>query len=431
MENSLKYLLLLDPRREVLNLQETALSCFYGGNVLSATAVSEGESILLSKGRPEMIIADVSFLNSLTLKNLNIPIIGTIQNPHNENNLAKNPMATAVVEKPLTAQSISYLVKSLTSIPFKIHSHIPISIESLLKLQISSLDLFLKLSETNFVKVFHRGEVFQESDASQLRDKGVHALYIKSEDSKELLNLLEKVLTNPHEDEDFELILDDLILFEKIAKCLCWTPDVIISAQKSVTQAVKILSSNKNVLSVLKRRLQGPSTPYSKHVSMLAFLTCALGSSIEWIGESGQVKLVLAALIHDASIDDQFYNNIKEWDRRAKDPNDKTPETIKYRMHPFESAKLLNSVDSILPDVDQIILLHHETKDGSGFPRSMDANRIGQLPALFIIVENLMEFIDNGDNIEASITDFIVWGTSNYNSGHFKKVFNAIEEGLK
>ncbi len=100
-------------------------------------------------------------------------------------------------------------------------------------------------------------------------------------------------------------------------------------------------------------------------------------------------------------------------------------------MHPFEASKIVNSLDTISSDVDQIILQHHEIKDGSGFPRSMDASRIGQLPALFIIVEDLVEFIDNGDNIETSITDFIMWGREYYDAGHFKKLFASFEEKLK
>ena len=100
-------------------------------------------------------------------------------------------------------------------------------------------------------------------------------------------------------------------------------------------------------------------------------------------------------------------------------------------MHPFEASKLVRTLDAFAPDVDQIILQHHEAKDGRGFPRALDSGRIGHLPALFIIVEDLVEFIDNGDNIETSITDFITWGRAYYDSGHFKKVFTAFEEKLK
>ena len=48
-----KYLLLVDPREEVLILQETALSCFYGGEVLSLKDSSSVADLLRENGSPE------------------------------------------------------------------------------------------------------------------------------------------------------------------------------------------------------------------------------------------------------------------------------------------------------------------------------------------------------------------------------------------
>jgi hypothetical protein len=82
-------------------------------------------------------------------------------------------------------------------------------------------------------------------------------------------------------------------------------------------------------------------------------------------------------------------------------------------------------------DVDQIILQHHEVKNGTGFPRGIDSKYIGLLPALFIIVEDLMDFIDRGDDIEKNMKDFIQWGQEHYDTGHFKKLFNAMAGSFK
>lgn len=432
MKASPKYLLLLDPKQEVLTLQEAALSCFYSGEVVSFTEPSRALEIFQSKGSPEMIIIDSNIIPDFSTGNLTMPIIATSFAPINEQLLTKYPSVTAVIEKPLSAHSFTYLIKSLTNLPIKTPSHIPVSIDLLLRLGIGSFDLYLKLSETNFVKILHKGEHFFENDAKRLAEKGIQELFIKMDDSNALMHILEKDMSSELvQSSDFNLVLENIEAFERVAKFMKWSPAVLVSAEKSVTQAVKILSKNQNVMNVLKRRLKQSSSPYARHIGLLTYLCCAVGSSIGWIGESGQVKLALAALIHDVAVDDECYLEIKNWDRRAADPADKTPETLKYRMHPFEASKIVNSLDTISSDVDQIILQHHEMKDGSGFPRSMDSSRIGQLPALFIIVEDLVEFIDNGDNIETSITDFIMWGREYYDAGHFKKLFAAFEEKLK
>jgi response regulator RpfG family c-di-GMP phosphodiesterase len=139
----------------------------------------------------------------------------------------------------------------------------------------------------------------------------------------------------------------------------------------------------------------------------------------------------MACLLHDLAVDESYYDDIKSWNKRASNLRDRTPETIKYRLHPIESAKLIQKLDFLPPDIEQILLQHHEKKDGSGFPRSLTHNRIGQLSAFFMIIEELVEFIGEGENLETSLADFKMWGDSHYDSGHFKKLYGMIREKLR
>jgi hypothetical protein len=142
------------------------------------------------------------------------------------------------------------------------------------------------------------------------------------------------------------------------------------------------------------------------------------------------MKLAMASLIHDFSIDDRFYDDVESWNKNALNMKDKSPETIRYRMHPNEGAKFAQSLKVIPPDVDQIILHHHEKKDGTGFPRALTSSRIPPLSTLFIIVEDLVNCINRGEHLETSIKDFLVWGEYYYDQGHFKKIFDLIKQKL-
>jgi response regulator RpfG family c-di-GMP phosphodiesterase len=142
------------------------------------------------------------------------------------------------------------------------------------------------------------------------------------------------------------------------------------------------------------------------------------------------MKLAMASLLHDLAVDNSFYDDIDNWNKKASNFKDKSPEVIKYRMHPLDAVNMLEDLNSLPPDVDQIILQHHELKDGTGFPRSLSSNRIGHLSSVFIIVEDLIEFINRGEDLETAIKDFLVWGEYYYDQGHFKKVFDTIKEKL-
>lgn len=431
----------MDPVEEILALQETALNCFYSGEVMSMRGPQQIVDLLKQKGHPELIIADSEFVsdpdsqlfNSLKKNKVLAPIIATAGVPGIEAALRSSPSITAVISKPISAAHFSDVIKSITSGPLLTPEFVPVKTSLLLKLGAGLFDLYLKLSDKNFVKILHRGEAFFDSDEKKLADKGIFELFIKVEDSSAFLTYLEKELTviTVNSSENINLAIDNLEAFEKIAKCLKWTPEIVSQAQRTVEQAVKIISKNEKVVSLIRKKLSKKGSDYSHHVGLLSYLVCAFSSSLGWIGESAQTKLALAALMHDLSVDDSCYNDIAAWNKRAKDAGDKSPETIKYRMHPFEASKLIQSFETIPQDIDQIILQHHEAKDGSGFPRGLDHGRIGQLPALFIMTETLVDFIGNGDNLETSVTDFIMWGESHYDGGHFKKIFQAFKEHLK
>lgn len=431
----------MDPNPEILNLQETALSCFYGGEIFAFEDSLRGLEIIQKRGTPEMIIMDHRnlteedslFYRHLDVEKFSTPLIVCSEDSSQDKFMSFYPLVTALIEKPMSVSSFTYLVKSISTLQSLQPTHVPIKIPTLLRLGMGHFDLYLKLSDKNFVKIIHKGEPFFDSDANKLLAKGIKELFIRHEDSKEFLKFLEKEINVENGDtvDGISFAIENVESIEQIAKAMNWSPSVLVAAQKSVSQAVKILSKNDNIVSVLKRRLANPTSAYSRHVGLLTYMVCAFGSSIGWIGESGQVKLAMAALLHDVAVDESIYENLREWDRKATNTSDKSPETIRYRMHPFEASKLVKTLDSFSPDVDQIILQHHEIKDGSGFPRAMDAARIGHLPALFIIVEDLVDFIDDGENIETSITDFITWGREYYDNGHFKKIFTAFEEKLK
>ncbi len=79
----------------------------------------------------------------------------------------------------------------------------------------------------------------------------------------------------------------------------------------------------------------------------------------------------------------------------------------------------------IPPDVDLIILQHHERPDGTGFPRRADSGFISPLAAILIIAEDMViEAFRKGDAF--SITKFYTEKLLEYNSGNFKQVLKIL-----
>lgn len=440
----MKYILLIDEDEDILNIQQLVLSSFYGGEVVVAKNGSEGLEKIQVLGNPELIVSDHKILEEtgdtiyghLAKNDLLIPLIICSGSVAYEFKERKFPQVSAFVQKPFSIESLSYLVKSITTEPLAKPSFIAVKFPALLNFIGRPFDLYLKLSDTNYVKVVKQGDSFSKDDADKFLQKGVTHLYVSSMDSMDFLKAYEEnlnlLLTSKMDVEEKVVhTIDALEAIESVSKRLGWTPAVIEAAKNNIDTAFKILSKNAQLSDILKLKLANPSSGYVRHIGLQSYMCCIMSKDLGWGGEAVQTKLALAALLHDLAVEEHYYNDIKTWNKRAANLRDRLPETIKYRLHPLEASKLLQNMENIPPDIEQIILQHHEKKDGSGFPRSLGHSRISQLSAFFIIIEELVEFIGDGENLETSLTDFKTWGDSYYDSGHFQKIYQFIKEKVK
>lgn len=440
----MKYILLIDDDEDILNIQHMVLSSFYGGEVIAVKNGKEGLEKLKVLGDPELIVSDYKILletgetiyDYLALNDLLIPLIVCSGSAEYEFKERKFPLVSAFVQKPFSIESLSYLVKSITTEPLAKPEYIAVKFPVLYTFMARSFDLYLKLSDTNYIKVVQQGDPFLKADAEKFIQKGVTQLYISSMDSidflksyEENLNLL--LVSKSSVEEKIVHTIDALETIEGVAKRLGWTTETVAAARRNIDIAFKMLNSNVQLSDILKRKLSDPTSAYARHIGLQSYMCCILSRELGWGSEAVQTKLALAALLHDLAVDEQYYDDMKNWNKRAANSRDRSPETIKYRLHPLEAAKLLQTIENVPPDIEQIILQHHEKKDGSGFPRSLGHTRINQLAAFFIIVEELVEFIGDGEHLETSLTDFKTWGDSYYDSGHFQKIYQAIKEKVK
>nr|MBA2404229.1 hypothetical protein [Bdellovibrionales bacterium] len=395
-------------------------------------------------GEPELIVSDHKILEEtgnslyhhLSANDLLIPLIicsGSIDYEYKERTY---PLVSAFVQKPFSIESLSYLVKSITTEKIAQPSFIAVKLPILLSFINKSFDLYLKLSEANYVKIIKQGEAFTKEDSDKFLKKGISHLYISIKDSFEFLKAYEEnlnlVLSSKSVNNETNIVhtIDVLVSIESVSKRLNWTPELIQSAKKNIDTAIKILSKDAALRNVLKNKLANPSSSYSRHVGLLSYMCSIFSQNLDWGGDTVQTKLVMAALLHDLAVDESYYDDIKNWNKKAANLRDRTPETIKYRLHPLDASKLLQPLENLPPDIELILLQHHEKKDGSGFPRALTSTRISQLATFFNIVEELVEFIGDGENLETSLTDFKMWGDAYYESGHYKKTYEFIRKKI-
>lgn len=437
----MNYILVVDDENELCEIYELFLRKAFPLDVVQASSGNHALEIIKTRGKPEVIISDLRMpdgdgyylYSKLKETNWNIPFI--LSSADADTVRDQFPGIHGFIEKPHIVEPAILLVDAIVS-KYKVSpTYVPIRISHLLRSGTVSFDLYIKISDQKFIKVVNAGEAFVESDAKRFKNKSLDHLLISAGDVDSYLKIFEKNLAALLLAEESPAgmaitSLETLETVERIASSLGWTPEVIEVAKKAMHFAVKTIRAEPNLLKLLDKKLGDTSSVYSRHVSMLALLSCGLCQHLGWVSDSTQIKLGLAALMHDITVDENRYEDITVWDLAASDLNDKSPEVHEYRNHPIEAANLLLCMKGLPADVDQIILQHHEMKDGTGFPRRLTSSRISPMATVFIIVQDLINFLENSEQFEEKISLFIKHRETKYNSGNFKKIFDIIKESV-
>lgn len=429
-----KYLLLVDREEDILELQEAALKYFYGGEIVTSRSREEAIKALSRLGKPEIIVANLAILKEgfhayLQENGAYLPLIAT-SGPIEKTKPEGMNLITSMLAGPLCPDELSHLVKSFTQAPPESPTHIPIKLKVACEIASGKFDIYLKLSGTNFVKITNKESEFTKVESEKLSSKGISEVFLKASDSREFLSIWEQNLALKLEQKreaslDSIIVIDCLEQVEKISRALGWSTEAVSASQKIIREAIASLNKEERISALLKKKFAERNSGYSHHIGLLCYLTCIMCSELKM--DDSREKLVMASLMHDLSLDENLYPDVDEWTKQAKNLSDRSPEVVRFRLHPLHAAQTSQTIDVLPPDVEQIILQHHEAPDGSGFPRGLTANRIHYLASVFIIAEDLVQFLDDGEALETSLKDFLTWGENRYQQGNFKKIFDGVK----
>ncbi len=437
------YVLIVDDEEDILEIHEITVKSFYTGEVILATSGNKAWEIIEKKGPPLIIICDykmadgdgVSLFTRVIKNNISSPFIVCSGNP--EDQLREFfPNCYGILTKPNIIKPLKLLINEILGKLEPAPKFVPISISHILKTGYTDYDFFIKLSHQKYIKVLIKGEPFIAEDAERFFKKSLASLYISQKDAEEFLKQLEKYLElkfRNHNDKtsDISFPSEAIESVEMLAKGLGWTPDCLELAKKTLNFAIKAIAQEQDLMRLLKQKSSLASSHYSRHVSMLAIFSSAFCQKIGWTSESTQMKLAMAALLHDLDVDDDIYNDIDMWNDLARNDKDKKDKVLKYRNHPIEAANIIKKMKSLPPDVDNIVLQHHERPDGQGFPRCLSSSRVSPLSALFIIIEDLINHIDEKHVTSEFVLAYLNEREEYYLSGNFRKVFQSLKNSLQ
>lgn len=310
---------------------------------------------------------------------------------------------------------------------------IPVKIYYFYRFAKTLCDLYVKIGEQKYIKIIHSDESYSKIDIDKYIKKNQKFLFIKENDFRKFsdgFTRLPFLLSDPNNsDNNAEAIKTTHAYIHTIVQEVGLTKTAIEATNDIVKRVIDFPQKGNNDLMEMlaaHRKRQDYIYDHSYMVSQMATSICR---SQDWSTKDALKKLVIAALFHDITIDNPDVAYIQD----LADPNllhFSFEEQKSFESHPVKASELIRKVRDFPPDVDRIILQHHEKMSGLGFPRGIDHNGLAPLSTIFIIAHQIVSEIYKYNFDENSYKQLFKELEGHYSKGNFKKIYLAFLKSI-
>lgn len=443
----MKILLLLNDT-ELSSILTFSLESKYAAEVVQVPSVDEGIELLKSGEPLDIVLCDYPgssdrVVSTLLAADLKIPCLiykkgkGHKISTFNGTGLTETADKDSLVENLF--QAVNQIIEKSEIETDLEHTEFG-RIKTPLLLRVSPLqaDIYIRLSESKYLKLFQKGDSFAKEDFEKyVLKKKIDYLYLKRGDAPVLLNRLTETLafitdnaeTIPVEARE-QVVVQTHEVFTDLIQRLGVTEEVQKLVKANTELAIKTMVSNRELSQIFAKLQKDKSKYISAHSMMLAHLACALAAKLHWNSSITFHKLTLAAFMHDTTLNNHELAAISSLKELQAKKDRFTPEEVRsYPNHPLDAAELVRKFNEIPADVDTIVAQHHELPDASGFPRKIGNTYISPLSAILIVAHEIIDLIykTGSDKIPKDAMDVL---SKKYNVGNFKKVMALVREDL-
>lgn len=305
------------------------------------------------------------------------------------------------IQKPYDEEAMKQTVTKLLppnlTIAEQPQEYLGITLEMLKSLTQIDCILYLKLSETNFIKVILPGTKFDDNTFADYKAKKVSHLFVKKTEYLKLIEAFSErvntnlLLTNFNTTtfEQLEFAEKSLDVLNETAKTFGWSKEIEDFAKTHIAVVVQFIKSQKQLSSFLSELRNTKSNFLVSHSLLISFITTALLKNTG-AKDDDIFYLILAAFFHDISLDANLCKNEPNLLASAKlNRCSNKEEKLILLSHPKVSVEITNRLSFFPVTAKKIIVQHHERPDGSGYPNELCSTDLSPLSAVFIIAEEL------------------------------------------
>ncbi|GAB4408831.1 MAG: hypothetical protein OHK0056_10310 [Bacteriovoracaceae bacterium] len=299
-------------------------------------------------------------------------------------------------------------------------------------------DVYIRLSESKYILIVRGNELYDSETLDRYSNKKMKYFYVPTEQhalfidqvGQEIFTQAEKVLNTKGAPVALKSAAE-LGVFNHVNETVR-SLGINENNAKKITKAVdynlRTLSQHPNVFDLISKVMKGHSY-LSEHSLLLSYICGEICLHTSWSSNQTLEKLSMASLLHDIAFDENDTAKIHDQDLDLNEIDEDDRKFIEE--HPGYAAKLISSGKSVFPDVDTIVLQHHERPDGNGYPRKLGALSISPLACILIIAEDFVSKIFGKSKVEVNMKEIKNEFKNKYDKGNFKKPLQGFLSAFK
>ncbi len=267
-----------------------------------------------------------------------------------------------------------------------------VSIEDFISKTHTECSVYIKLSNSKYVKVTHKGGKIPEDKILLFKEKGIDHLYIRQEDFRVLVGfsvLVAKAIASSGQvDKEkksrFMKHTGELISQQAFASEL--DPASFSNAKDFITTAVDVLTEDDETFSLLDYLKTHTDHLYAHSIGT-SMLSVMIAKELGWQSPQTLFKLAFAGLFHEIGMK-EIPREILEKPRVKLS----TEERQLIETHPTRGKEILESLKMAPSEAILVAYEHHENALGQGYPRRINHKQMHPLTKIVQVADMFCDY---------------------------------------
>lgn len=255
-------------------------------------------------------------------------------------------------------------------------------------------DVFIKLANNKYIKILHTGDTFSAERIKKYKEeKNVEYLYFYKKDRKQYIHfnnmLLNKVIPNQKIEATTKANIIQNLTSKYIDEVhLEGLKPQVVEQGKEICDSIFQFIDTQKELHILLRDLQDFDPTAFTHSSLVTLYVTAITKQFDWQSAQTMQSMAMACLFHDIG-----KTKLPKELTHLKMEEMNEEQLSLYKQHPLLGFEILDENKMINNTVKQVVLQHHETYDGQGFPYGIKGSKILLMANIVCLVDHFVDLM--------------------------------------